>query len=524
MNPIKSHLLKFLGIGIVSFALSPALQAADGSWNVNAAGNWATAANPPWLGGVVPGSTITTNNTDTATFAFSLNTTRIVTVDTNRNIGNILFGNTGAGGYSLRTGNLLLSNGGAIQTLAANGDHTDAITAAIAIQGVGGSASFTAGATSSGSIMLLTGAITGVSTGGNTTTLTLTGSNAGENKIGTISDGSAGGNLAIIKNGTGQWQLGGTGLYSGGTTLNDGILKVVANANNALGTGGIVNLNGGELWLSHSTGRNLGRDAVVGGDVTITSDIIAAGAGVTNSLAALSIGAHTLTVRGGANVTSGTAGYTFTGATTLTGAATFNVLNPVAAGTSTLLTLGSTVVNGGFLVSFAGTGDSSVADAISGSGGVAKSGAGTLTLNGVNTYTGDTTVTAGTMILADNAGMKFVIAGNGVNNTVTGVGVVTLNGDFTFDLTSAGTTFGDTWNIVNVATLAETFGSTFNVNGFTRQGGGSGAGIWEGSANSTAYQFDSSDGNLSVVPEPATWVLLVVGLSAMTVFRRRRLA
>jgi hypothetical protein len=50
-----------------------------------------------------------------------------------------------------------------IQTTPANGSHTDTISTAIAIQGNGGTASFTAGATSPTSILSI-GAITGVST------------------------------------------------------------------------------------------------------------------------------------------------------------------------------------------------------------------------------------------------------------------------------------------------------------------------------------------------------------------------
>ena len=52
---------------------------------------------------------------------------------------------------------------------------------------------------------------------------------------------------------------------------------------------------------------------------------------------------------------------------------------------------------------------------ISGAGTVTKSGAGTLTLTGDNTYTGGTTISAGTLPLG-NGGTTGSVAGNIVDN------------------------------------------------------------------------------------------------------------
>jgi len=175
--------------------LGPRGLAADGSWNTNNAGTWSTSSN--WLGSVIPGSTTATNSADIATFGFTLTAGRTVTVDANRNIGGITFSNTSAFGYTLQTGNLLLSNGGTIQTATAAGAHTDTISSAIAIQGNGGSATFTAGGTNAANRLSI-GAVTGVSTAGSTTTLTLNGINTGSTNAitGTIADGTGGGQLA----------------------------------------------------------------------------------------------------------------------------------------------------------------------------------------------------------------------------------------------------------------------------------------------------------------------------------------
>ncbi len=61
------------------------------------------------------------------------------------------------------------------------------------------------------------------------------------------------------------------------------------------------------------------------------------------------------------------------------------------------LTVLNGVTNGGFLLTVGGTGSSVLSGILAGTGGLTKSGAGTLTLSGVNTYSGTTTVSAGTL-------------------------------------------------------------------------------------------------------------------------------
>lgn len=125
-----------------------------------------------------------------------------------------------------------------------------------------------------------------------------------------------------------------------------------------------------------------------------------------------------------------------------------------------------------------------------------------------NTYTGSL-VNNGRFNLADNAIMNFVIGASGVNNSVSGTGAENVfDGDFNFNLTGASSTLGDSWTIVSTAN--KTFSPTFTVVGFTET-----ADVW----SNGVYQFSEATGILSVVPEPASLSVIVLG-SAM--IRRRR--
>jgi autotransporter-associated beta strand protein len=282
---------------------------------------------------------------------------------------------------------------------------------------------------------------------------------------------------------------------AGTIRLSDGILRASGQVT-ALGSGTAkLELNGGTLELVSNVNGAWNRNTKVGGNATVISDRGAAGDGTIQTLGTLDIGANTLTVKAGSQVTNGTVGITF-GATVLSGDAVLNVTNNVA-NVASKLTLG----------------------AVSGAGkGLTKIGDGTLQMDGVNTYSGDTTVSAGNLLLADNAGLTFVVGASNINNKLTGNGNATLSGDFYFNLTSAGTTAGDSWIIEDLAgTVA--YQSTFSVNGFTDAGGDK----WTKDINGTKYyQFDEGTGILTVIPEPATIGMLGLGAIIAALLRRLR--
>ena len=116
-----------------------------------------------------------------------------------------------------------------------------------------------------------------------------------------------------------------------------------------------------------------------------------------------------------------------------------------------------------------------------------------VTFNAANTWTGSLNLTTAGMALGSAGSMTFKPAATGVNNTISGSGAATLNGAFNIDLSAAGSTAGDNWDLITT-TGALTYGSTFTVNGFTSDGAAAGARKW----TSGAYQFDETSGMLSV--------------------------
>jgi autotransporter-associated beta strand protein len=263
---------------------------------------------------------------------------------------------------------------------------------------------------------------------------------------GTIEDDSVI-DYGLTKNGTGTLVFPGDVRYDGPTTVNagalvlsfsntsmlssltvnGGTLRATSNAN-ALGsnaTRNAITLAGGALELANNTGLTFGstsRVTTVTGNATIRSDRIAAGAGVTHTLGPLRIGDQTLSVTAGSLVNSGTAGITV-GATTLSGSATFNVVNGSSA--SAQLTLGAIGQSGG-------------------ARSVTKSGDGVLRLNGAASYTGSTTLNQGTVTLgASNAlgsgGLIFAggrLNGNDVSDST--IGALALTADSTLQLSPGG--------------------------------------------------------------------------------------
>ncbi|MBK1825558.1 beta strand repeat-containing protein [Haloferula rosea] len=175
------------------------------------------------------------------------------------------------------------------------------------------------------------------------------------------------------------------------------------------------------------------------------------------------------------------------------------------------LGIGGQVANGGGLIVgvddgngiFSGVIQDTTADGSAYS--LEKQGTGTQTLSGINTYSGDTTVTAGTLTLADGGQLLFEPMGDGVNNQVSGFGSLNLDGEIYLDLSGADSTDGNSWLIVDVASLTETFGATFTVNSslgsFSED-----AGVWTLRDGAVEWTFSEATGTLTAGLTPfGTW-------------------
>jgi hypothetical protein len=378
---------------------------------------------------------------------------------------------------------------------------------------------------------------------------------------------------------TGSLNYGGAGntittltLTSGLTFDNSGSPSTVSNTNTNAGASNRLSIAGGSITLANDILiSNSGNSTNTSGAITFSSTAPIVGNGnmtisnVSNTFAAGAItmaGANTFT--GTVLIQKGLLGFSYSSGTSFgnsanavtvgqsgQGAASFintsstnSISNSItiASGSGGALTLGSSsgaasnttfsgtiLLNGSVdLTSSKGAGaDVRYTNVISGAGGVTTKGTGETQFGNAstsitNTYSGNTTLTeTSSLVLSDNAKMTFYIGATGVNNKIAGTAgqILTLDGDFVFDLSIAGTTPGNSWTIVDVGTMTETFSGTFTVAGFVDAG----SNLWTKDINGTNYyRFSEATGALSVVPEPATWGLLAFSLTTVLVLRRRR--
>ena len=140
-----------------------------------------------------------------------------------------------------------------------------------------------------------------------------------------------------------------------------------------------------------------------------------------------------------------------------------------------------------------------------GTGNLNKNGSGTLTLSGTNTYSGNTTVNAGTVSLAAGGQLKFVLgATSGASNSISGAGTVVLGGNFLIDTTAASALTTGSWTLENVPTLTGLYGGTFTVVGYTPNVDND---TWTKTASGKTWTFVESTGVLTLTSgsDYTTW-------------------
>jgi len=216
---------------------------------------------------------------------------------------------------------------------------------------------------------------------------------------------------------------------------------------------------------------------------------------------------------------------------------------------------------------------------------VIKSGSGTQVFgaDAVASYTGTTTVNAGTLLVnttLGGTGAGAVTVNNGAtlggNGTIIGnttinaggtlapgnsPGILTFNGSLTLSGTTVmeinGTVRGTQYDGINMGSGLLTYGGTLSLNfgsaflssdttfDLFQIGSGGQTGTFSSIVSSSVYNFTLNSGNsytandqfgntwsfnhstgdlIVTIPEPSTWVLLACGLTMLIVFRRRRLS
>jgi autotransporter-associated beta strand protein len=265
----------------------------------------------------------------------------------------------------------------------------------------------------------------------------------------TLLSGILGGSGGLAKTGSGTATLGGANTYSGVTTVSAGILSIQNSAALGSATGGTVVASGAVLQLQ--------------GGISITSE-------------ALTISGSGL-LSGGA-LRSVTGDNTWSGIITLVAAASIGCdANSLTIGTGG-------IINSTFLATITNAGTITLAGPLgSGSGGLTKTGVGTLVVNGTNTFTGVTTISGGvvqfgatgslppTSAVTVNSGATLDL--NNFNETIAslaGAGNVTLgSGNLTLGNSSA-TTFSGV--ISGTGSLFKVGTATLTLSGINTWSGG----------------------------------------------------
>ena len=231
---------------------------------------------------------------------------------------------------------------------------------------------------------------------------------------GTAFAGTISGTGSVVLNGTGSVTLNGTNTYSGGTTVNSGTL-VLAKGGGAgtvrgvltVNSGGLVNTMAGDA-LGYTVGTSVSQLTINGGTVNIgTSGNIGFATNVT-----LTGGNITSTGGGSFNFTTG---YGIASNSSATSSDISSNIT-IRSGSNLAINVADGAAADDLIISGA------INNIVEGNGSLTKNGAGTLLLSGSNTFTGNTTVNAGTLVLAGQGALGSspnVVVNNGGSLLVT---------------------------------------------------------------------------------------------------------
>ena len=489
----------------------------NGVGTVSSSGALRTGVNGTWQGTTSFGSNTIISVTGSATFTLSGNVTDNGFQLQKQGGGTLTLSGTGnvlTGSTQIGNGTVTVSSGSSLGmgalALAQTSTNNTALTLNNASQSVGSlSSSFSATTGSQTQVITLNGtALTVIQT---------TSGTYGQGAVSTLTSTIAGsGSLILGAASTATLTLTGANTYSGGTMVSAGTLQVgVSSATTGSGSGmaitsgatgtGLLTVNGGTVDLSNFSLAVAGLSGA-GGVI---------GSSSTSTPASLTIVTNATPQTYSGVIADTTAGGTTTGAT-----------QPV-----------SVIVNG----------------------------SGTQTLNGVNTYSGTTTVNSGTLALGSsgslssasqvtvNSGGTLLMSGGNTINNVNGN--VTLNGGtIAMGASTTGQTIGtltlSATSTINFSTFASILSfadshgiawtGTLNIYNWTSSDslffGNSSTGLTSAQANQIAFYSGGGSGflgdgaissggqvtpQMSPVPEPST-VFVGLSLLALAAYRERR--
>lgn len=404
-------------------------------------GTWSSLASGNWSSSSNwVSNTIAAGSGKTATFSAGTGSETItVTLDSARDIGNLAFSNAT---YNLAGGNTLTLGGSSTPTISVASGLTSTVTTRLA---------GTAGLVKSGPGTLTLVAGSGDNYGNVYNQNISGGLNISEGTVQFASEFIRMGSVTIGNGAT----LRTTHPWATGSSSNFGL--------NGASAGSFTVEAGGTLTSTTIANAFIQGITLTGGSVTAP--------GVTNGDWGAFIIASTVTA--GGDTTS-----SISAELALAGNQTFNVLSD------------STLDVSGVIHNRAGT-----------TGAITKTGAGTLTLGGVNSYTGNTVVNDGALNVTGT--LNFYPGVNGSTNSVSGSSTATLSytGTVKLELGGAAATVGNSWNLVSVGSFTgpaptlDPVAVSSSLGSFTEIS----EGTWELPVTGAKWVFTEADGKLSYV-------------------------
>ncbi len=342
-------------------------------------------------------------------------------------------------------------------------------------------------------------------TGAGSKTLTLQGSSTAANTIsGAIVNNSAANITSLTKSGAGAWVLSGPNTFSGKTTVGNGSLSVAS----------LNKVTGGTASSSLGAPTSAANGTIALGATTTAGKLIYTGTGETTDRVIDLAG----TTGGGTFENDGSGAVTFTSAFTATGAGNKSL---TLQGTSTA----------------ANTVSAAIVDHSGNTTALIKAQAGNWTLSGANTFSGNMTISGGTLTIGGSGSLKSgtaasytnaindtasLVYASSANQTLSGVisgsgGQVTQNGSGTLTLLATNTYTGATTInggtlalgasglLANGSSITIAAGGTFDVSGHATYSLGTSATLTAtgvGIGGTAATIFGASGGTVSLGTRP----------------------